>query len=210
MARKQKTIHYIYKTSCDVTNRYYVGMHSTNDLNDGYMGSGRRLRASIRKHGEDNHTKEVLEFYDSRELLIEAEKKAITPEMIGDNNCMNLMGGGEGGFISEEQQRYRSSCAGKALAAKRKDDPELNERYLKMASDNFKRAHSEGKIKYDTFTGRKHSAETIDKMRVSKNVGKDNPSYGSCWITRDGSNKKVKKDVINEYLEEGWVRGRKI
>jgi len=102
MARKQKTIHYIYKTTCLVTSRYYIGMHSTNNLEDGYMGSGKRLRYSMRKYGIDNHKKEILEFFETRELLIEAEKKAITPEMITDNNCMNIMSGGTGGFVNLE------------------------------------------------------------------------------------------------------------
>lgn len=45
-------------------------MHSTINQNDGYMGSGKRLRYSIRKYGKENHTKEILEFLPSREELI--------------------------------------------------------------------------------------------------------------------------------------------
>ena len=89
MGRKQKSIHYLYKTTCKVTGRYYIGMHSTSNLEDDYLGSGLVIRRSIRKYGEDNHKKEILEFFDSRELLVEAEKSAITPEMLDDRNCMN-------------------------------------------------------------------------------------------------------------------------
>ena len=213
MPRKKKSIHYLYKTTCEVTNRYYIGMHSTNDLEDGYLGSGRRLRRSIRKHGEDSHTKEILEFFDSRELLVEAEKVAITDDMIGDPMCMNLMGGGKGGFVSDEQQRHRSQCGGRALAEKRRLDPELNQRYLDMCSDNFKRAHAEGKIKYDTFKGRTHSDETKQKMSETKRgtgKGKNNSQYGTCWINKDGENKKIKKSDLEAYLITGWVKGRKM
>ena len=42
MSKKHK-YHYIYKTTCNVTGKYYIGMHSTSNLNDGYIGSGRRL-----------------------------------------------------------------------------------------------------------------------------------------------------------------------
>ena len=202
MARKPKTIHYIYKTTCNVTNRYYVGMHSTNNLNDGYMGSGRRLRRSIRKYGEDNHTKEVVGFYDNRDLLIEAEIKAITPEMVGDTDCMNLMVGGEGGTGTKQVE-----------GSKRKwRDPEYRAKMTKLASEKFIKFHEDGKIKALDWTGREHSEETKQKMsESSKGVGEGetNSQYGTCWITKEGSNTKIKKEDIDSYLEEGWVKGRK-
>jgi len=63
---KKKTPHSL------ITNRYYIGIHSTIKLDDGYIGSGVRLLRSIRKHGKENHIKEILEFFTSRE---ETEKK---------------------------------------------------------------------------------------------------------------------------------------
>lgn len=44
-------------------------MHSTDNLEDGYLGSEKRLRYSINKHGAENHEREILEFVDSREEL---------------------------------------------------------------------------------------------------------------------------------------------
>ena len=71
--RKERRYHYIYKTTCIITGRYYIGMHSTDNLDDGYLGSGKRLWFSINYHGKENHTKEILEFLDSRKLLKERE-----------------------------------------------------------------------------------------------------------------------------------------
>jgi len=77
MARKEKNIHYIYKTTCDITGRWYIGMHSTYNLEDGYIGSGKTLRRSIRKYGKENHTKEILEFLENREDLAKREKEIV-------------------------------------------------------------------------------------------------------------------------------------
>jgi hypothetical protein len=216
MARKKANIHYIYKTVCLITGRYYIGMHSTNNIDDGYMGSGKRLRRSIRKYGKDSHIKEILEFFENRELLIEAEKKSITPEMITDINCMNLKGGGEGGYISEEQQRHRSKCAGLANSEKRKQNKEFDIEYRKKISDKIKKLHSEGI--YDTvirigfnFNNKYHTLDTKNKMsevKKGKYDGIKNPSYGTCWVTKNGINKKIKKEDYKDYLNNGWMKGR--
>jgi hypothetical protein len=211
MPRKQKNIHYTYKTTCDVTKRYYVGMHSTNNLDDGYMGSGKRLRYSIRKYGEENHTKEILEFFETRELLVEAEKKIITEDMIDDERCMNLVKGG-GGFTSE----YARECVKKSIAKQkilRETNPDWVEHKRKTQSNAVKMQYDTGVREKGVFydwTGRKHSPETKEKMSKPKNQGEKNSQYGTCWITKDGLNKKIKKEELDTYLTEGWVKGRKL
>lgn len=212
MGRKKKNIHYLYKTTCLVTGRYYIGIHSTNDLEDGYMGSGRRLRASIRKHGEENHKKEILEFFETRELLIEAEKTAITEDMIGDPMCMNLMGGGTGGFISEEHYNKLKIKSSEYQKEKWKD-LKYREKITSLSLERLIESHKKGKIKYDTFTGKKHTEETKKKMseaKKGKGTGKNNSQYGTMWITKDGINKKIKKEELNTFISQGWEKGRKL
>jgi len=96
MSINSKKYHYIYKVTNILNNRYYIGMHSTNNLSDGYLGSGKILRHSIRKYGNDNHSKEILEYCDSREILSIKESKYITEDVVKDSLCMNIMLGGEG------------------------------------------------------------------------------------------------------------------
>ena len=78
MARAdQRKYHYIYKITRD-DGKYYIGMHSTDDLDDGYFGSGQRISRSIKKHGRERHSKQILEFCESRRILRDREKEIIT------------------------------------------------------------------------------------------------------------------------------------
>ena len=75
---KKKKLHFIYKTVNLLTGEYYIGMHSTNNVNDGYKGSGTRLRYSIRKYGIENFECKILEWYSDRESLVAREKEIVT------------------------------------------------------------------------------------------------------------------------------------
>jgi group I intron endonuclease len=97
MARKEKKYHFIYKTTNLLSGKYYIGMHSTDDLNDGYMGSGKRLRYSINKYGKQNHKVDILEFFDSRDELKKREKEIVNLNELSKEECMNIIVGGEGG-----------------------------------------------------------------------------------------------------------------
>jgi predicted XRE-type DNA-binding protein len=215
MIKQKANIHYLYKTTCIITGRWYIGMHSTNNLEDGYMGSGKRLRHSLRYHGKNNHVKEILEFFDNRELLVEAEIKAITPEMVSNRNRMNLKEGGYGGggFWSDEHMMKCSKAGNKAFKEKLATDKAFREAKSIKSSENTKKGMAEGKIKPIDYSwlGKKHSEKTIKLLcEVKKGTGtcEDNSQFGTCWITKDGLNKKIKKDDLGSHLNEGWVKGR--
>lgn len=92
----KRKFHIIYKTTCNVTGKFYIGMHSTDNLNDGYKGSGSILSRSIKKYGKDSHTCEVLEFLPDRKTLALREEQLITPELRTNKMCMNIRSGGTG------------------------------------------------------------------------------------------------------------------
>ena len=215
MGRKKANIHYIYKTTCLVTGRYYIGMHSTSNLDDGYMGSGKRLRYSIIKHGKENHHKEIVEYFDSREELIEGEKIIITLDLIQDKNCMNLKEGGTGGFTNNEHQK-KCSLAGastkgrveKAILAKKEKhkDPKHRELVAQRIKDGLKRI----KFNHATLQGIKRDEVTKKKIGLTNSIkqsGKLNSQFGTCWITDGMENKKLKNDSL---LPDGWHKGKTI
>ena len=96
-----KNFHYIYKITNKLNNKFYIGMHSTSNLDDGYFGSGRRLKASVNYHGKHNHSKEILHYCSSREELIQLEQNIVTVEMLNDPLCLNLGVGGQGGNLNK-------------------------------------------------------------------------------------------------------------
>lgn len=94
---KRNYLHYIYKTTCLITGKYYIGMHRTYKEDDGYIGSGLLLKRSIKKYGFENHKFEILEYCDSVESLCKREEEIINEELLQDKLCMNLKLGGIGG-----------------------------------------------------------------------------------------------------------------
>ena len=212
MARQERKYHYIYKITCKITNRYYIGMHSTDDLNDGYFGSGKRLWFSINYHGKENHVKEILEFLPTRQLLKEREKEIVNKELIGEILCMNLKEGGDGGFVNEEhRQKFINSEGPKNFANKVKEDKEFGDKIKETLLKNVYSAHKNGNIKYDTMKGKNHSDETkklMSEIKKGHGLGKTNSQFGTCWVTKDGLNKKIKKENLIIYQQEGWVKGR--
>ena len=209
MPRKKSNIHYIYKTKCLVTNRYYIGMHSTSNLNDGYLGSGKRLRYSIRKYGIENHNKEILKFFENRELLIKGEEAFITDDLINDSNCMNLRKGGTGGFTVEQQKLNQKKSNEKQRLLK--NDIIWVTKRNNNISFGLKKAYLEGRrervVKYD-WNGKKHSQETKRKIGNKNKINSkdiNNSQYGTQWITNGVENRKILKTLSPPI---GWKLGR--
>ncbi len=76
--------HYLYKITNIITNKYYIGMHTTNNLGDDYFGSGKILKRSVAKYGREAHKKRIIQKVDSRQELITLEKQTITEELLSD------------------------------------------------------------------------------------------------------------------------------
>jgi len=208
--RKERKYHYIYKTTCSVTGKYYIGMHSTDDLDDGYIGSGKRLWFSINYHGKENHTKEILEFCENRAELKEREREIVNEQLLEEDLCMNLIVGGEGGrrFTSDEAKK-----GGEAYMEKYGGTDTFYQCRSKGGKTTYERHGLSENFKPD-WVGRKHSDETKQKMseaKKGKGTGKANSQFGTCWITNGTETKKVKKEELESYLHsgEGWRTGRK-
>jgi hypothetical protein len=217
MARKEKKFHYLYKITNTKNGKYYIGMHSTDNLEDGYFGSGKRITNSIRRHGKEAHKKEILEYFDNRESLRQNEIKIVNEDLLNDPMCMNLQPGGGGGFGNEEH-RIKCQKAG-AIATNKlnrihyliENDAEWRETF----SNQIKKGQLSGNQGFKKSFSNKSHTDEVKKIIGDKNSihqkGSGNSQFGTCWIhDLSGNVRKIRKSDINIYLLDGWIRGRKI
>lgn len=214
MANKNnsKKFHFIYKTTNLLNNKFYIGMHSTANLADGYLGSGTRLRRSIRRHGKENFKFEILEFLSTRKELVAREKELVTKEQIEHPSCMNLKPGGEGGFNNEEHQYKCQAAGGRAvrrlLGKKHHERMKSDKKYRDKWFDSVCKASAKRIGK----PGHAQSEESKKKIGFANSLtqkGTRNSQYGTCWITKDSIDKKIKKELLDTFMSQGWDKGRK-
>jgi len=90
--------YYLYEIKNIINNKIYVGVHQTKDINDGYMGSGTVINKAYEKYGKDMFVKTILEYFDSRDAMINREKEIVNEDFLSRDDTYNLRRGGTGGF----------------------------------------------------------------------------------------------------------------
>ena len=206
--------HVLYKITNLLNDRFYIGIHSTRILNDGYFGSGKRIKCEIKKYGIQNFKKEFLAFFDDRKSLHLEERRIVNADLLKNELCLNLTIGGNGSFYvinSNPQLQFKaSSASGKKTMENRKKDP------LKM-SLIAKKINAQRKINgtcssFPSWEGRTHKQETKQKISISlqgKQKAEKNSQFGKMWIYNEETFESVRinKDDI---IPNGWKKGRKM
>lgn len=224
-----KTYHIIYKITNNKTKRYYIGAHSTQNIEDGYMGSGVFLRRAYHKYGIENFTKEILFVFDTSQEMYEKEKELV----IVSEQTYNLSPGGKGGWeyarskvTSETHNKIRETCRSTQYALKMKphwdessrrtkamreketeEDRERKRQSLKKTMNNPAWKSTVGKKRAANIseTLKRRSAEIITDDRNNKIS--ISMSDRVCVII-EGKKRRVKKDdpiLNNPNTILGWT-----
>ena len=101
--------YFIYETTNLVNGKKDRGIHKTNNIEDGYLGSGIAFLYAIDKHGYENFTREILEFCDSYDELLEKEKIYVNEEWVKSHLNYNLKTGGQSAGILSDESKNRIS-----------------------------------------------------------------------------------------------------
>jgi hypothetical protein len=193
-----------------VNGKTYVGKHKTDDLDDGYMGSGKLLKAAIRKHGLENFVKEILEVHETEEAMNEAEARLVE---LGPNSY-NLCPGGQGGWGYVNENGLNDTEKKRAAALKSFPKAQERQRFLlkndEAYRNRFRHRISEGqKGRIGSFTGRRHTEEAKMKMQMIDRTRDRNSQWGTRWMNLNGAPKKVRAEEVDTYVNLGYVFGRK-
>jgi hypothetical protein len=189
-------MHYLlYEITNLVNDKNYIGQHTTNNVEDGYMGSGKLITAALKKYGKENFKKEILLYAKNEVALNFFERSLVTPEFCALESNYNLReGGGYGGKHSQE-------TINKILATKKawslEKKAEVTSK-ISAAHIGIKRGpHSpETKVKISAGNkGKKLSLETKAKLSQAKKGKKGAPRTPE-WLAkiqetkrRNGTNK---------------------
>lgn len=148
--------------------KVYFGKHKTENLNDGYIGSGTQILRYLNKHPNDYY-REIIKFYSSEEELNKAEYDLIHPH-INKSYCLNLMEGGHGGDLSKES---REKCIKHARGKKRSEEQINNIRNGYYKSD-IKTRHEKQRESL-----KKYYSDPIHKQEASERITKkwQDPEY---------------------------------
>lgn len=255
----------VYKITNRFNNKIYIGVHSTLNENDRYMGSGIEIKEALKKEGRRSFVKEILFIFDTKEEMFAKEKELVTKEFCHRTDTYNRIEGG-GTYLTTDMisvvdkdgntnkvynndPRWLSGelihvtkgtvtvkdLGGNKFRVKY-DDERFKTGEIEMISKGLIRVRDKNNNSFSVFSydprylngelipttkgqkvnqkwlGKEHSNDSKQKMSdtASKRIGVLNNSFGTCWITKEGINKKIKKENLDEWIIQGWLKGRKI
>lgn len=213
--------YYLYKITNTVNDNIYIGVHSTDNLNDGYFGSGKILQHAVKKHGKNIFKKEILEFFDSFDAMFNAERDIVNEEFVKRSDTYNIKEGGLGNTSNGskklwEDPLYREKVLARSLS-KFWNDPEHKARLQEV--------YQTEKYKETLRTATKISANESNKILCTSKTSKErwqDEFYRENMSTKTSNfmkgtklvhniilqqNKKIKEDELSTYLNNGWTLG---
>jgi len=176
----------LYEVINNINEKYYVGVHKTDNENDCYYGSGIAIKRAIKKYGKHNFTKRIIARYETSEEAYEHEKNLVNKDFINDRMSYNMNIGGKGGFEYINSMGLSNPMSNPETITKCIENAKITraknpEKYRKIAIENFKKAS-------EINTGKKRP----EHSKIMKELGK-NPTEKMIagWKSAKETSKKI-------------------
>jgi len=192
--------HYFYIITNTKTNKLYCGIHSTNNKNDDYIGSGTDLLKDYKKHGRDHFSKKIISFFDSRKQASEFERYFVTKEFIASAYTYNKRVGGDNGGILKhtEESRKKISDASKETISEYFIYYIKNKRQVYNPNTGKRKVVDKEDLQIYLENGYVRGTGIVNKTSLNKRLVTNEESGTSTFVD---------KDKVNEYLNGGYTMG---
>lgn len=185
-----KKFHIIYKTTNIINGKMYIGKHSTNELADGYIGSGVVFTRALKKYGKENFVCDVLFVFDNEQDMNAKEREILTEEITSNPMYYNIATGGQGGNLGSFVNEKIGKTMSKILKGKSKSEQHkqalretshakfykpsdeikkqigrtVKQTWESMTSDERREKCGHSGVT-NGFYGKTHKSDSLDKMR---------------------------------------------
>lgn len=215
--------HIVYKTTNTVNGKYYIGVHSTYNIEDNYLGCGHwrgrkicgastsPILNAFKKYGDDSFVKEILFIFKTREEALTKEQEIVN---IIDEMCYNARAGGGSSYIYTDHAKQKMSDAAKERSKRVLIQTNIlvklnKQRIGKTYSEQYgeEKAKEISLKKSLSLTGRKLTNEHRQKMsknRKGKDCGK---CLGRVYVWDKIENKliRVTRSDLYSYIQSGII-----
>ncbi len=203
---------YCYKvtlTEGSLKGKVYFGQHITNNLDDGYKGSGRYLKDYYKKY-PNGYEIEIVGFYNTISELDKAEYELIHPHLNKDY-CLNLI---EGGHVNRMSEQLKKEISIKTKEAMK--DPKIREK-----CGYWKGKHFNDDARLNISKALTEYFKTHEGNNTGKKLWPNGRAYNEEWYIkqhkavsdpeyRKALSNRVKEMWANMTPEEKAARGQKI
>lgn len=199
--------HYIYKTTNLITKKYYIGKHSSQNIeNDHYLGSGSLLKRAIKKYGKHNFKKQILYVYQTEKQAYQKQRQIVNQQFVKQKDTYNITLGGYGSWQHVKELIPVKDKFGNNLLVKRDNPRYLSGQLKSVVKDTVWINNGECNKRIENNSLIPIGWQKGLKMSLDHLKGQNNPILNTIWINNGIQERRIEKD---SKIPSGWKRGLK-